>query len=149
MKEFNEFELTSPGKPLVIISIVSWVLFTIGTFIMHFLFFLLQSYEFYTISISDILMIALVYSLIALFVFMFGVIFGILIQKKNKIGLYGYTIYMIARLYIVYYIFSEKGNIFVGVVGIILFLFELGVILKLWFTESGKAWFAKKIENEE
>ena len=149
MKEFNEFELTSPGKPLVIISIVSWVLFTIGTFIMHVLFFLLQSYEFYTISISDILMIALVYSLIALFVFMFGVIFGILIQKKNKIGLYGYTIYMIARLYIVYYIFSEKGNIFVGVVGIILFLFELGVILKLWFTESGKAWFAKKIENEE
>ena len=148
MREFNEFELTSPGKPLVIISIVSWVLFTIGTFIMHFLFFLLQSYEFYTISISDILMIALVYSLIALFVFMFGVIFGILIQKKNKIGLYGYTIYMIARLYIVYYIFSEKGNIFVGVVGIILFLFELGVILKLWFTESGKVWFAKKIEDK-
>ena len=80
---------------------------------------------------------------------MFGVIFGILIQKKNKIGLYGYTIYMIARLYIVYYMFSEKGNIFIGAAGIILFLFELGVILKLWFTESGKAWFAKKIENEE
>ena len=149
MREFNEFELTSPGKPLVIISVVSWVLFVIGTFILNFLMFTILSDGFYTISIPDLLMIILVYSLIALFVFMFGVIFGILIQKKNKIGLYGYTIYMIARLYIVYYMFSEKGNIFIGAAGIILFLFELGVILKLWFTESGKAWFAKKIENEE
>ena len=149
MREFNEFELTSPGKPLVIISVVSWVLFVIGTFILNFLMFTILSDGFYTVSIPDLLMIILVYSLIALFVFMFGVIFVILIQKKNKIGLYGYTIYMIARLYIVYYMFSEKGNIFIGAAGIILFLFELGVILKLWFTESGKAWFAKKIENEE
>ena len=105
MKEFNEFELTSPGKPLVIISVVSWVLFVIGTFILNFLMFTILSDGFYTVSIPDLLMVILVYSLIALFVFMFGVIFGILIQKKNKIGLYGYTIYMIARLYIVYYIY--------------------------------------------
>lgn len=149
MKEFNEFELTSPGKPLVIISVVSWVLFVIGTFIVNFLMFVLQSNELYAVSMSDLLMIVLVYSLIALFVFSFGIIFGILIQKKNKIGLYGYTIYMIARLYIVYYMFVEKGNILVGGVGIVLYLFELGVILKLWFTKSGKAWFAKKTVNEE
>ncbi len=141
MKKFNEFELSSPGKPLVIISIVSWIMFVIGTFFINFILFFTLYNEY--MVVGDLLKLIGVYSLIALVVFGFGAFFGVLIQKKKKIGLYGYTAYMLVKLYIVYDMIAVRGTLFLGGIGIVLFLFEVGIISKLWFSKSGKAWFSE------
>lgn len=143
MGKIDNYEMSNPGKALIVIPIILWVLFVVGTLIIIIAQTVLTGGY---VDITVILKVVAVYSLLALLLLGAGSLFGVLIYKRKKIGLYGYTLYILIKLYITYNAVIDTGKGIIGGMGIVLYIFEIVIVLKLWFSKDGKLWFKK---NEE
>lgn len=145
MGKIDNYEMSNPGKALIVIPIILWVLFVVGTLIIFIAqTVLIGGY----VDIAVILKVLAVYSGLALLLFGTGSLFGVLIYKKNKIGLYGYSLYILLKLYITYNTVIDTGKGIIGGIGVVLYIFEIVIVLKLWFSKNGKLWFKKNEEIE-
>ena len=147
MKNYREYELASQWKPLMIISAILCILSFLSNIAM-----LIMSprsipvyYEgvgVYDVELPNMFRLFLILSLLNLLLYGSGLLFGILIQKRKKTGLYLYTLYLGLRLYLIYNMMMVTGADVLGWVSAVLFIFEAIIILKLWFTEDGKLWLS-------
>ena len=154
MQNYREYEMASRWKLLVIISAVLCILSFISNFMMLILAprniaLYYEEIGIYNVELPNIFRRFLLYSLINFLLYGSGLLFGILIQKRKKSGLYMYTLYLILRLYLIYNMMMETGADISGWVSAVLFIFEAIIILKLWFSEDGKLWFSGKNVSAE
>ena len=149
MQSYREYDIASQWKPLVIISAILCILSLANNFMMLILTprnmaLYYEEMGIYNVEPPNVFRLFLIYSLLSFLLYGSGLLFGILIQKRKKAGLYMYTLYLILRLYLIYNMMVETGADVLGWVSAVLFIFEAIIILKLWFTEDGKLWFSGK-----
>lgn len=149
MQNYREYKLSSQWKPLVVISAVLCILSFMQNVMMLIVSFKKMSFYYeeigvYEVNFFSILKIFLIFSILNLLLYGSGLLFGILIQKRKKSGLYLYTLYLILRLYLIYDMMMETGADILGWVSTVLFIFEAVIIIKLWFSDDGKLWFSGK-----
>lgn len=151
MQNYREYEIQNQWKPLVIISAILCILSFVGNVMMLIMqpkslpvFY--EGVVVYNVELSlpSIFRIFIIICLLDLILYGSGLLFGFLIQKKKKYALYAYTLYLLLRFYKIYIMMMETGTDIVGWVSAVLFIFEAIIVLKLWFTEDGKAWFLKR-----
>ena len=154
MQNYREYEIASQWKPLVIISAILCILSFMENFMMLItapmrMAAFYEEIGIYNVKIPNMFRVFFIFSLLNFLLYGSGLLFGILIQKRKKVGLYAYTLYLLLRLYLIYNMMMETGADILGWVSAVLFIFEAIIVLKLWFTEDGKLWFSgEKVSAE-
>jgi hypothetical protein len=154
MQNYREHEIVNQWKPLVIISAVLCILSFLGNIMMLIiqpksLPFFYEGTAVYDLEYSGIVRYFLIVCILDFLLYGAGLLFGILIQKRKKTGLYAYTLYLILRFYLIYNMMMETGTSLAGWISSVFFIFEAIIILKLWFSEDGKIWFHGKTTVSE
>ena len=149
MQNYREYEIASQWKPLVIISAILCILSFLNNLMMLIMVprnisVFYEEIGLYNTEAPNMFRVFLGFTFLDFLLYGSGLLFGILILKRKKSGLYMYTLYLILRLYLIYNMMMETGADMLGWVSAVLFIFEAIIVIKLWFTEDGKLWFSGK-----